>query len=118
MEIALCRNCGAQITWLKSRQGNNVPVDISSITSANIKATMYQKGAFVCHFDTCANKQPRADAPVQQPAAQPSATRMPPSLKQEFDEMERNRKHGMAKSGERDDPEPPPITDDDIDTPF
>ncbi len=43
-----CRSCQAEIWWVKTKNGKNVPVDKTGI----------------CHFDTCTEKRPAAATAV------------------------------------------------------
>ncbi len=45
-----CRSCGAQIVWVKTNSGKNMPVDASTCPDG---ATSFDPGAMRSHFATC-----------------------------------------------------------------
>jgi hypothetical protein len=52
--ITRCRSCRAQIIWLKTAAGKNMPVDADSVEAEDQE---FQPGRHVSHFSTC----PQAD---------------------------------------------------------
>ena len=50
---AICQGCGADIVWLKTNKGKNMPVDASSYNGEKL----YEHGKHVPHWSTC----PKAD---------------------------------------------------------
>ena len=51
-QISYCRSCEAPIVWMKTRQGNNIPVDPDDIDPDD-EVFDYQK--HTTHFATCPN---------------------------------------------------------------
>lgn len=58
-----CRSCGADIIWLKTAYGRNIPVDIPFLDTGDVEnksietAIKFDKGYMHAHFETC----PHAD---------------------------------------------------------
>lgn len=67
--MSLCKGCGAEIVWLKTRSGKNIPVDVPEMKIVNgiiqneIKheavttAVEFDPSYMTSHFATC----PKAD---------------------------------------------------------
>ncbi|MFV2091352.1 MAG: hypothetical protein ACC642_11890 [Pseudomonadales bacterium] len=49
-----CKSCGAIIIWLKTKQGNRMPVDYASFNTGDSGIFDPGKG-HVSHFATCPN---------------------------------------------------------------
>lgn len=52
LNIRNCRSCGAQIVWMKTKRGKNIPVDAET---ANPGERVFQYGVHTSHFSTCPN---------------------------------------------------------------
>lgn len=56
-----CTECNKRIVFLKTKSGNSMPVDYSSLTGADLHkissglVVMYRYGVHVSHFATCSN---------------------------------------------------------------
>lgn len=48
--IARCRTCRAEIVWLKTSAGKNMPVDAHSVKPEDDE---FEPGRHVSHFSTC-----------------------------------------------------------------
>lgn len=48
-----CKSCGAEIVWLKTAQGNNMPVDASTVLAGEDK--IFDPRHHESHFVTCPN---------------------------------------------------------------
>ena len=46
-----CKKCVAEIVWLKTKKGKNIPCDPETVPAG---ADLYDKAVMTCHFDTCA----------------------------------------------------------------
>ena len=55
MKVSKCRSCKAEIVWMKTRNGKNVPVDVGSIMHKD--ATLFNPDTMVAHFATCADAE-------------------------------------------------------------
>lgn len=53
-----CRDCGADIEWMKTKNDKNIPVDAHSISFMDDDA-FYDKQKHKCHFDTCSKRPPK-----------------------------------------------------------
>lgn len=54
-KVATCRGCGAEIVWLKTQKGKNMPVDAETVTDGD---AIYDRNIHTSHFDTCTNARP------------------------------------------------------------
>lgn len=50
MKTSRCRSCDAEIVWLKTATGKNMPVDASTVTEGDDK---FNPEKHVSHFATC-----------------------------------------------------------------
>jgi hypothetical protein len=57
-----CQKCKAEIGWVITRNGKNMPVDAESLSEVDIEIlgrvgekVEYRRGEHVCHFETCPN---------------------------------------------------------------
>lgn len=50
LELSSCRNCDADIVWLRTRSGRNMPVDADSVEPGDDE---FDAGRHVSHFSTC-----------------------------------------------------------------
>lgn len=50
--MAECRSCKARIVWLKTKQGNNMPVDYDTFEQGTERLFEVSKG-HISHFATC-----------------------------------------------------------------
>lgn len=48
--IAKCRSCGAEIVWLRTKSGNNMPVDAETVDHNDY---MFDPAKHRSHFATC-----------------------------------------------------------------
>jgi len=46
-----CRSCGAEIVWLKTSAGKNIPVDADTVADAG--AEIFDPDTMMSHFATC-----------------------------------------------------------------
>lgn len=46
-----CRSCHAEIKWMKTEAGKNIPVDIDSVDDRG--ATIFDPDTMISHFATC-----------------------------------------------------------------
>lgn len=53
--MSSCRNCGAAITWLKTKNGKNIPVNPETVADGDVT---FDRQHHVTHFDTCPARQP------------------------------------------------------------
>lgn len=51
MDKAKCRSCGAEIVWLKTDAGKNMPVDAETVVDEG--ATIFDPDQMTSHFATC-----------------------------------------------------------------
>lgn len=57
--IGKCRDCQADIVWMITRKGKNIPVDIESVDTDHLFAIgpdeklSFEYGTNVAHFNTC-----------------------------------------------------------------
>jgi hypothetical protein len=49
-----CRECGAEIVFLRTASGNTMPVNADSVEPGD---TDYEHGRHVSHFSTCTNPE-------------------------------------------------------------
>jgi len=49
--MATCRSCGAEITWMKTSGGKNIPVDAETVEDEG--ATIFDPDTMTTHFETC-----------------------------------------------------------------
>lgn len=49
--MATCKSCGAEIIWLKTDRGKNIPVDAETV--ADPGATIFDPEQMTTHFETC-----------------------------------------------------------------
>lgn len=58
-KISECKSCGAEIRWLKTKAGKNIPVDLPDPEDLKrdeiLAADLYEKATMTCHFETCPN---------------------------------------------------------------
>lgn len=56
LKVTECRSCGAEIVWMKTQKGKNMPVDADTIQDADAEVFDYE--TMTSHFSTCpeANK--------------------------------------------------------------
>ena len=56
LQISRCRSCGAEIVWMKTDLGKNIPVDADDVVDP--EATVFDPDTMTSHFATCpdANK--------------------------------------------------------------
>lgn len=52
MKDADCRSCGAQIVWMKTAAGKNMPVDAETVEHGD---EQFDSKRHVSHFSTCPN---------------------------------------------------------------
>lgn len=58
-----CRTCGAEIVWMKTRAGKNIPVDVPKFEKGEIAneavltATEFNPKTMKSHFATCPDAQ-------------------------------------------------------------
>lgn len=52
LKPSACRSCGAQIVWLKTSKGSNMPVDVVGVKP---EETIFEPQRHVSHFATCPN---------------------------------------------------------------
>lgn len=50
--ITRCKSCQAQIVWLKTQQGRNIPVDVDTVEPAD---QIFDRDKHKTHFETCPN---------------------------------------------------------------
>lgn len=50
--VSKCRSCKANIIWMKSLSGKNVPVDADSVPD-NITKLIFNPTTMIAHFATC-----------------------------------------------------------------
>jgi hypothetical protein len=55
MKTARCRSCQAEVVWLKTRNGKNVPVDVTSFDPVEFELDPpeFDPKLHVAHFATC-----------------------------------------------------------------
>lgn len=72
--VAVCRNCGASIVWLTTRNKKNVAVDPESLRDGeDPEDTIYNPQVHMCHWNSC-DAQQKTDEPKQEePAGWPDA---------------------------------------------
>lgn len=63
MKDAECRSCGAQIVWMKTAAGKNMPVDAETVESGD---TEFDGKHHVSHFSTCPNAAQHRSKPNAQ----------------------------------------------------
>lgn len=60
-QIAECKSCGAEIVWMKTKKGKNIPVDLPDEEDAMrqevLSADLYNRDLHTTHFDTCPNAE-------------------------------------------------------------
>lgn len=60
-QIAECKSCGAEIVWMKTKKGKNIPVDLPAEEDAMrmevLSADLYDRDLHTTHFDTCPNAE-------------------------------------------------------------
>ena len=49
--MSQCRSCGAEIVWMKTGSGKNIPVDAETV--ADEGATIFDPEQMISHFATC-----------------------------------------------------------------
>jgi hypothetical protein len=49
---SLCKSCGAQIVWMKTATGKNMPVDAESVEKGD---EQFDHTRHTSHFSTCPN---------------------------------------------------------------
>ena len=72
MKISKCRSCNADIVWMKTFRGKNVPVNPESIV--NQDAALFDSRTMIAHFSTC----PDADK-FRKPQAKPAGNSPAPT---------------------------------------
>lgn len=50
MNVSECRTCHADIVWLKTEAGKNMPVDADTVDEGD---TLFDNDKHVSHFATC-----------------------------------------------------------------
>jgi len=55
MRISFCRefSCRAEIVWLRTASGGNMPVDAATITSDDTEQTLFDAARHTSHYATC-----------------------------------------------------------------
>lgn len=51
-KISYCRGCNERILWMKTKKGNNIPVNYDP---EFVNETKFRYGRMVAHFTTCIN---------------------------------------------------------------
>lgn len=56
-----CRSCGAEIVWLKTVNGKNIPVDAETVADGDTvfdpkRRTIFDFVGHVTHFETCPDR--------------------------------------------------------------
>lgn len=49
--ISKCRSCGADIVWMKTKKGKNIPVDYDHTNDP--ETTVFDPDTMTTHFETC-----------------------------------------------------------------
>lgn len=57
MSISVCRSCGTRITWVKTKNGKNMPVDYDKDFDdvGGCEVQEFDSDRMVSHFATCPN---------------------------------------------------------------
>jgi ribosomal protein L31 len=61
--IGKCRDCQAEIVWMTTKKGKNIPVDIESVDTDHLFAIgpdeklSFVYGTHVAHFNTCPDRK-------------------------------------------------------------
>lgn len=50
IKVSNCRSCDAQIVWMKTESGRNMPVDVDSVSEGD---EVFDPSEHVSHFSTC-----------------------------------------------------------------
>lgn len=57
--VAQCRSCGAEIVWLKTQAGKNMPVDRKRLdggdAAEDVHRWKFDRDRHVSHFSSCPN---------------------------------------------------------------
>lgn len=79
-----CRSCGADIIWVKTRNGKNMPVDFDADLG---EVAEYDRDRMTSHFDTCKAegaqtglKYPKAAASIGPRVAKPVTPEPEPEI--------------------------------------
>lgn len=51
VKITQCRSCGADIVWLKTQRGKNIPVDAEDVVDEEVE--VFDPDTMTTHFATC-----------------------------------------------------------------
>lgn len=51
VKITQCRSCGADIVWLKTQKGKNIPVDAEDVVDKEVE--IFDPDTMTTHFQTC-----------------------------------------------------------------
>jgi len=51
LKITQCKSCGAEIVWMKTQRGKNIPVDAETIDDKG--AEVFDPDTMTTHFETC-----------------------------------------------------------------
>lgn len=55
-----CKSCGAEIKWMKTESGKNIPVDVPPVEQETkydlvLTESVFKPGLMTAHFATCPN---------------------------------------------------------------
>lgn len=75
-EITQCRSCGAEIVWMKTHKGKNIPVDLpdpgDALRDRVLEEEIFEKGYMDTHFNSCPNADQHRKSQGATPSVLPS----------------------------------------------
>lgn len=99
--ISRCKSCDAEIVWLKTKTGKNIPVDIETCDLDTDE--LFNRETMKCHFETCVNAdqhRTRSSSKASAPTPTPdnfNAKRLNTALAA-LEDIAKNQPDGMRSS--------------------